>query len=201
MKHFLKFSAVCLILSGCATIKDGQVQSMTVRTPGSENAKCFLENQDFKYVAYTDETINVMKSPHDIEVRCMAPGNRERTVLVPQRMHDIVKENTMNGVLPGAAYDYISRGAFNYPKEVVVDFRREQVKPYEGPDYETADLQGQFDPDMLEYMGPSSAHVPDGGVPKVSDLKKKYGNYGAGSGTMDVPPVTTAPYDPREEDK
>lgn len=153
MKYILPLFAVT-VLAGCATFVDGQTQNVTIKTPGAENARCILQNEDFKYAVSTDETINMMKSPHDFTVNCLAPGNREKTVLVKREINEWVVANVANGFVPGAAYDYFSRGAFKYPETITVSFVGEPVKSYGLPQYHNDDLGHNNSYNVLEDLGP-----------------------------------------------
>ena len=206
MKYLALISASisCLTLSACATVADGQTQDVTIRTPGAENARCYLENQDFKYVAYSDETIEIMKSPHDMTVRCQAPGNRNKTVEVARLINEKTNWNIANGYVPGAAYDYFSRGAFGYPAEVVVSFVGEPVRPYDLPKHQADDLDNLNHKHEYEAFGPSEVVTEANRYDQGSILNKRFrgnsANYESAR-TVDVPSVTGTYYDPTEEDK
>lgn len=210
MKKIALYSSLCLILAACSTMADHQTVLMTVKTPGAENAKCLLENQDQKYVAYSDETIEVMKSPHDLVVRCMAPGNREKTVLVKREINGWVLANVANGFVPGATYDYFSRGGFDYPDVVTVSFTGEAVKPYPLPDYEADDLYNGNHKGKIPYQGPSTIITEKDKYDTPQELQKKtemYDTYSSSVDSYEAKPSsykTSLPavsYDPTEEDK
>ena len=98
-----------------------------------------------------------MKSPNDLIVRCMAPGNREKTILVKRELNDWVFVNVANGFIPGAAYDYFSRGAFDYPSEITVSFVGMPVKPYPLPNYHTDGVMDMGVAQPLERYGATEA--------------------------------------------
>ena len=202
------FVVLGIILTSCASIVDTQKVQMTVKTPGAENAKCYLENPDHKYMAYSGQTVEVMKSYHDLIVRCMAPGNREKTVLVKRHLNEWVLVNVANGFIPGMAYDVVSRGAFDYPDEVVVHFEDEAVKPYPLPEYMAEDIRPQGYQGKMERYGSSSViteadryHTPQGLQKKrvvQTDVIETTPIAPASKAPIDVPLVS---YDPTEEDK
>lgn len=219
MKHtlLLSLSTLSLCLAGCASIADKQTQIVTLRTPGAIDAKCSLENQDMRYNIHTDQTIEIMKSPNDLIVRCMAPGNREKTILVKRELNDWVFVNVANGFIPGAAYDYFSRGAFDYPSEITVSFVGMPVKPYPLPNYHTDGVMDMGVAQPLERYGATEAlseanrHDPTKPLQKID---RNYGqsdfddNFAAQQAPMDSihrqynPNVSSqGAYDPREEDK
>ena len=77
-----------------------------------------------------------MKSPNDLVIHCQADSNREQTVHVKREVNEWVIANVANGFVPGTAYDYFSRGAFDYPEEITVDFTSIKPKPYPVPVYQ-----------------------------------------------------------------
>ncbi|HPF78906.1 MAG TPA: hypothetical protein PLF01_06390 [Alphaproteobacteria bacterium] len=212
-KQLLLITTGLLTLSACATIINHQSQKITMRTPGATNARCIIENEDMKYIAYTDDTIEIMKSPHDLVIRCQAPGNREQTVLLKREVNDWVFLNVANGFVPGAAYDYFSRGAFEYPDVFTVSFVGMPIQPYELPEHYNTDLKDNNSYNSIEYMGPTEklTNKTHGEEPYV--LKKKEsmygssGDYGAESSAPALDDIhrqynpSVSAYDPTEEDK
>lgn len=219
MKKLILTSIAALGLSSCATVIEHQTQNITMRTPGATNVRCLLENEDMKYQIFTDETVEIMKSPHDLVINCMAPGNRQRTVHMKREINEWVFVNVANGFVPGATYDYFSRGAFKYPEEVVVSFVGVPVKEYEPPVYHNKDLKYNNDYGHVEYMGPNVAITNETRNHEPSTLEKKDNQYGEtyveeGSvptniktvGELDAihrqyNPGVASSYNPAEEDK
>ncbi len=207
MHKILTFSFLSLMLAACATVADSQTVLMTIETPGAENAKCTLENQDHKYIAYTGQTLAVMKSPHDLVVRCLAPGNRDKTVLIKRDINKWVVYNVVNGFVLGAAYDYFSRGGFDYPELVSVDFTSEPVIAHDRPTYESADMIGGNHKGQLEYRGPTTpvteknrSHTPHV-LQKKTKNYNDFGSYEPSSGEYQATDLPKVSYDPTEEDK
>lgn len=211
-KIVFSFLAIGL-LGACSTMVNHQTQYVTVKTPGASNAHCILENQDMKYVAFSNQKIEMMNSPHDLIVRCQAEGNREQTVLVKRDVDEWVIANVANGFVPGAAYDYFSRGAFTYPETITVSFIGVPVKPYPLPKYMAKDVIPNAQNSQIEYMGPGQMITESNKYDTQSELKKKTNSYGV-SPEPTAEPVATdtrptnlyrqynpAVYDPAEEDK
>jgi hypothetical protein len=211
-KTIYSFLAVGL-LSACSTVINNQTPHMTIKTPGATNARCLIENQDMKYMAFSDQKIEIMKSPHDLVVRCQAAGNRERTVHVKREIDDWVVANVANGFVPGAAYDYFSRGAFTYPETITVSFVGEPIKPYPLPAYMQKDVMPNAENSQIEYLGPSEVITEDNRVQEAYDLKR-IGNPYAVQSAEETPNVKSerptnlhqrynpsVSYDPSEEDK
>ncbi len=215
MKKLFLTTAGLLTLSACASVVDHTTQIITMRTPGATNARCLIENEDMKYQVYTDETLEIMKSPHDLVIRCQAPGNREQTVHVRREINGWVFANVANGFIPGAAYDYFSRGGFDYPETFTVSFVGSPIKEYPLPEYHNADLKHNNDYGRIEYMGPTTKTTEKTKNEVPRQLQKKEDQYGGGGdfnspytgGALDSihrqynPSVASDSYDPNEEDK
>ncbi len=208
--HILPFIALG-VLSACSTLVNRQTQDVTIKTPGASNARCILENQDMKYMIFSDQTVEIMKSPHDFTVKCQAEGNRERTVLVKREVSGWVVANVANGFVPGTAYDYFSRGAFKYPETITVSFVGIPIKPYPLPQYMQKDVMPNAQNSQIEYMGPGTMITEDNKYDAPSDLPKKENRFG-GDSAQENTSVSTRPtnlrsrnvstsYDPTEEDK
>jgi len=220
MKKLILTSISVMALSACATMVDDQAKNVTMRTPGATNARCIIENEHIKYIAFTDETIEIMKSPADLAIRCMAPGNRERTVHMKREVNEWVFANVVNGFVPGATYDYFSRGAFEYPDEFVVSFVGVPVKENPLPSYHNKDLRPNNDYGHVEYMGPDVVITNETRNQPATTLEKKQDQYGGSSfddsASSPTPsrsmrdldsihrqynPGVSSSYDPTEEDK
>jgi hypothetical protein len=217
MKHIITSFIAAGLLTACSTIVNHQSQDVTIRTPGAANAKCFIENEDMKYVAYTDQKIEIMKSPHDLVVSCKASGNREQTVHVKRDVNEWVVANVANGFVPGAAYDYFSRGAFDYPEIITVSFVGTPIKPYPLPEYMSDELKASRQYSTIEHIGSGEIITEADKHQKPSIMQKKENLYGLStmsdsninsrsSGGMALDSIHSrynpaVSYDPTEEDK
>lgn len=221
MKRFaLTLSA--LALGACATVIDHQTQHVTIETPGAADAKCMLYNQDMRYEAWAGQTIEIMKSPNDLAVNCLASGNREKTVLVKRGVNGWIIANVANGFIPGTTYDYFSRGMFTYPKEIVVSFVGEPIREYPLPQYMDSELGNNNIYNRLPYEGPDEVITQgtrlkgDYELQKIDrnyggDTLNDFGHYGQGvhHGSVTSYPLDSihrrynphVGYDPTEEDK
>jgi hypothetical protein len=198
------FFFLFFFVAGCATIIDGQMQEVTMRTPGAENAKCILDTQEGKYEVYTDETILIKKAPFNMFIDCMAPGNRRQQYLVKQEMSEWVYLNITNGIIPGTAYDMLSRAAFHYPDVLTIDFTGVEATGYGLPDYHAKDLPPITH--VGEYYGPSTVeYEPYRGVSTLGRKENLYGEapyeIGAEPPTGPVYQGPVVPVKPGEEDK
>jgi len=215
---------VTLSLMACGTLADGQSHLVTMKTPGAQNAKCIIENQDFKSVAFSGETIRIMKSDKDLVVRCEAPGNRDKAILVQRELNGWSILNISNGLVPGVAYDYLSRGLFDYPDVLTVDFTGVPTKPAEAPKYASDDLRNGNHKGRPVYMGPAEIVTADDYYDVPQRLEKRtasYNDFSPSSGEISgvnsyvAPSANNTPsniggaytsrprvsYDPTEEDK
>lgn len=121
---FLSVTALAAIgtLAGCARFINGSTQQITIETPGADGAACFIENEEFRYKIYAPQTITITKSFYPLNVRCLAPGNRQKIVTVRPKVQETTFMNAANGFVPGMAVDYNSRAFYKFPELVVVDF-------------------------------------------------------------------------------
>lgn len=208
MKYVYSLSLV-MLLSACGSMFNHQAQKITMRTPGAYDARCMLENEDMRYVAYTDQTIEIMHSPNDLTVTCQAAGNRQRSIIIPSKVSPAVLGNAANGVLPGAAYDHFSRGAYKYPDEFIVSFEGMPVRSYPLPRYHNADLMDNNQRNSTEYMGPTEVITEDNRFDDTYVLGRKVNPYGTANAAPTTPatmqpsqsPRPKVSYDPTEEDK
>ena len=160
MKFFKLFSVLSLglSLSACGTMISGGSQVITLRTPGTEEAKCTLNN-GVNYVLRTDESINVTRSQKDMVVDCYASGNRHKEVIVEAGVNGWTAANVTNGVIPGLAVDHIYKGLYEYPDVITIDFTGVPAHGFEMPDYHNKDGQNPYDQGIESYNA-SSAQTP-----------------------------------------
>ncbi|MAZ76770.1 MAG: hypothetical protein CMH31_05655 [Micavibrio sp.] len=177
--HSLLLSVSLLLIAACAKPDiHFETQKVTVKTPGAVNAKCYLHNQDYKYVAYTDQTITITRTSKDMDVTCMAEGNRERTVTVSP---DIYK---------------VGYNANKIPEVITVNFVGVKAKPYGLPNYHDKDVGKYPLPTEVEYMGPTVVSGKDEPFKEAEPLEeRKHQNANPFSDRY------TSTYDVREEDK
>ena len=171
-----------LLLSAC--VKPDihfETQKVTIKTPGAKNAKCFLHNQEYRYVAYNNQTITITRTAKDIDVTCQAEGNREKTVTISPDTHKVGIE------------------ANKIPEVITVDFRGMPYKPYDLPKYHDKDIGKYPLPTEVEYMGPTSVVTDEEPFQETDALGKRV--------RKNVNPFSDGftskhdAYDPREEDK
>lgn len=135
MTRYLFSVLAVFFLVSCSTIVDRSTQEMRVETPGTEGAMCYLKRPGMLQKVYPPQTVRLQKTSDDIEVRCLAMGNREKTVVVESMMSDSVMLNISNGFILGALYDYDTGALFKYPELVKVDFSAMKPRAMPMPDY------------------------------------------------------------------
>lgn len=155
-RFILSFCAVFLLAS-CATILDRSTQEMHVETPGAEGAMCYLKRPGMLQKVYPPQTVRLTKTSDDMEVRCLALGNREKTVMVEAMMSSNVMLNISNGFILGALYDYDTGALFKYPEVVRVDFTGTEANAMPLPDYHKMLLKNPMLQDMEEFRPGKSA--------------------------------------------
>ena len=189
MKNAFLILFALTTLNGCASIADGQTQNVTIRTPGAENARCVIENQDLKYVAYTNQTLEMKKSPHDLMVHCKASGNREQMVHVKRGISPWVSMNAAHGFVPGATYDYFSRGGFTYPDVIEVNFVGLPARPYPLPEHLRNDSVNNEFYNRIEYQGPTLKETEETRYEAPPILQKKTNLYESYQGVSSSAPA------------
>jgi len=166
-------------LSGCAYIMDESNQSLTIETPGADYAHCDVYIDKLRYNFYPPETQTVIKSPNEMKVKCRAAGNRDKTIYVKALIEDSTFYSTVNGVLPGAAWDYASNAMFKYPETVYVDFTDIPVSDMDMPQHDHPDVRGIDDYQMEEFVPSAPAMNKDTYRPPGAELRRRdeYNDY------------------------
>ncbi len=152
-------AAVVLGLTGCATIIDHSSQKVNFQVVGATEVLCDVEYGGLKYNVRPPQTITLTNSRRDMEVTCMAAGNRIKTLTVPSSLNGWTVTNVTNGIIPGASYDAASGAMFKFPDVVVIDFSDTVATMDKLPDYEALD---GLDPRVAgtETLGPDSPKLP-----------------------------------------
>ncbi|QQG35591.1 MAG: hypothetical protein HYS17_08675 [Micavibrio aeruginosavorus] len=176
----LRYAAVAFLLASCSTLVDGQIQDVTIETQGAKNTLCYMQNRDFSFRFYPPQTLKVTKSPDPYTIRCLAPGNREKTVVVEPKTPDSTFFNISNAGT-GVAVDHLSAAMYELPDKIVISFEGMQPQSYPQPPYneffdDHPELKGveEFRPGQPALMRDGGTTVP--GLTKREDLD-------AGSGT------------------
>lgn len=156
MKVFVRFSLCLLLLSGCSTMVNRTTQEMTIETPGAPGALCYLKSPGYYDRIWTPDTLTIQKTKGPLKIRCMAPGNMEKTVEITPKIVDTMYLNALTGYAAGALYDYETGAMFKYPEKVVIDFTDTIPQRMPEPDYQAL---LDRDPDLggMEEFRPGKA--------------------------------------------
>jgi hypothetical protein len=170
-RRILIFTSL-ITLSACADITEGQIQNLTVRTPGAHDATCYVYVDKLKYKTMPPETISISKSGEDLIVDCLAPGGRERKVFIDAQTSGKVLGNVVTGVVPGTAWDYASKAAYRYPDIVEVDFTNAQIVPEGLPAHNNPDIK-QPEEYYLEEFRPSSPRMNEDRFAAPDEIQRR----------------------------
>lgn len=174
MKHFSAIILSLGLLAGCASTIEGQQQTITLMTPGAENAECHFRSKDMLFVLRTGESRVINKSDRKLTADCRAPGNRQRTVTISPGLEPMVIGNVATGVVPGVAYDHVAQGMYAYPEVITIDFTNIPVTAYPLPDYMKPEYRNAYHGEHERYgsdriMLPSERYDVQGVVQKRAD--------------------------------
>lgn len=135
-------------LSACAYTVETSHQDITFTTPGAEYAQCDVFVDKLRYQVNPPQKLNIMKSGSDMEVHCVAPGNRVKSITVPSSF----ASRTVWGTPAGMAWDYASDTMFSYPSVIAVDFSQEAIVANQPPRHNSAEIAQPEDYNLEEYL-------------------------------------------------
>lgn len=135
MRRFLALTFTALTLSACASALGDAQQLVEVRTPGANDAVCYLDNGDTRHRVWSPGKVTLSKRPGDLVVECLADGNRRKTVTIEQQHSALTLGNAMNGFIPGMFIDHETGAMFEYPNVITVDFTEIAATKMPLPDY------------------------------------------------------------------
>ncbi len=136
-----------LLLGSCAYAVESSNQYITFLTPDAQDAKCYVYVDKLKYQVFPPQSINIKKSPKDMEITCNAPGNRMVETSVPAQM----SKRAAWGGPAGMAWDYASNSLFYYPSVIAIDFSHEELKPNKLPRHNNSDIRQPESYDLEEF--------------------------------------------------
>jgi hypothetical protein len=107
--------------SACASITEGNKQSVSVTTAPVAGAGCSLTNDGGTYfVTQTPGSVIVTRSAADMVITCKKDGHQDATVSVASVTKALAFGNIIAGGLIGAAIDRGTGAAFDYPAMITV---------------------------------------------------------------------------------
>ncbi len=190
-----------LLLAGCGTLIKGQTQDITFIATGVDEAECTIDN-GVKYKIKNGETLNIMRSEHDMKVDCYGAGNRHKSFVIPRELNGWSAANVTNGVVPGVTYDHFSNGLYEYPEKFTVDFSG-PAPGYDLPSYHDVSSPNPYDQKIEDYT-PGTLRIENDSV----YMRRDVGRTGMGmegnnpfsraplnnnSGITSMPPVSSGP--------
>lgn len=163
MVRLLGFAAAALLLSSCATALESPAQDLRIDIVGTGEALCDVTQPGRRYRAYAPGTIRVMKSKDPMNVKCVAPGNRELDITLTPEMSNMMFANVVTGVVPGVTWDYLTGASHQYPDLVVMDFTAMPPQPFPLPDYQLVLERNPSIAGMEQFRPGKSALIGDVG--------------------------------------
>lgn len=173
----LRFAAVALLLASCSTIVDGQIQDVTIETQGASNTLCYMQNNEFSFRFYPPQTLKVSKSQDPYTIRCLAPGNREKTFVIEPKITDSTLYNVSN-LGAGVAVDHLSAAMYELPDKIVISFEGMMPSGYDQPAYNSFYDKNPHLKGMEEFRPGQAALMRDAGT-ETPALKLRESSAGA----------------------
>jgi hypothetical protein len=116
--NLVKFAGLVALgfaVSGCATIVKGTTQSISIKTPPVEGAKCTLVNTEGTWFLTSPGSVVVHKTKNDLKVDCVKEGYVEATATIAPEFNKTTVANVIAGGLIGVAVDAASGANYEYP--------------------------------------------------------------------------------------
>jgi hypothetical protein len=113
--YFAGLIALGFAMSGCATIVKGTTQSLSIKTPPVDGAKCTLTNSEGTWFLTSPGSVVVHKTKNDLQVGCTKDGYQDVSAIVPAVFHGTTAGNIIFGGLAGIAIDAASGANYEYP--------------------------------------------------------------------------------------
>ena len=150
-----------LPLAGCATLVEDSSQTINFQAVGATDVMCDVDSGQVKYTVRPPQTITVKKSKLDLNLTCMAAGNRVQTMSVPSSLSGWTFGNIVGGgVIPGTLYDGETGAMFKYPEVVIIDFSGTVARVDSLPSYHAPDGVDPSYARNVENIGPNTMRLP-----------------------------------------
>jgi len=172
--YFFKNTAllfsVIITLGGCSHALDKSYQMVRVETPGAVGARCYLEAEGIRYPVNTPGEVSVSRTKNDLNIDCLAPGNRRKTVVVPSRVSDTAYLNAANGI--GIIWDATSGAMHEFPDIIQVSFLDVPVKDQRLPLHDAQELK-RSSPRFLEEFKAGEPRLNSDRFRTVAPIKRR----------------------------
>jgi hypothetical protein len=117
-----KISVLGLVagLSACASYIDTSIQKVTFVT-SVEDVHCIAKSPDHVYNIHAPDIVNIERTHHDLQLRCSKIGYEDFNITMKSKLNPTMGWNVLNGMIPGTAYDFGSRGSYEYETPVMIE--------------------------------------------------------------------------------
>lgn len=116
---------VLILTAGCATMKNGGKQTVTVVTTPINGAACTLSNKKGTWaVKRTPSTVVIRRSSKPLTIECHEPGWRSDKVVVKSKVPKNFAGGAIIGGITGTAIDLMGGAAYEYPERIVIKLHR-----------------------------------------------------------------------------
>jgi hypothetical protein len=116
--------AAAVLSTGCASIVNGQNQSLSVKTNGADaevvGAKCTLNSNKGTWYVTTPGSVTVQRSYNDMMVTCKKDGMDDGTGAIKSSTKAMAFGNILFGGIIGAAVDTSTGAAYDYPDLITI---------------------------------------------------------------------------------
>lgn len=150
--------AAAMLASGCASIVNGQNQSLSVQTEKAGKqvvgASCKLSNPDGVWFVTTPGSTTVNRSYENLVVQCDKEGFGQGLNSVKSSTKAMAFGNIIFGGLIGAGVDVVSGAAYDYPDLIVVEMG----------DAAVLEPVVKLEPEPVSMPAANAASVPAGTV-------------------------------------
>ena len=106
-------------LTACASFYDTSVQDVTF-VSSVEQVGCIAKSPDHTYEILAPDIVTIERTHNDIQLKCTKNGYKDFTMIMHSKFNPTMGWNVLNGMIPGTAYDFGARGAYEYPSPVMI---------------------------------------------------------------------------------
>lgn len=126
LKNLAVLASIALLTSGCASIVNGQNQSLSVQTRSKvganvSGASCKLSNDKGTWFVTTPGTTTVHRSYENLLLTCEKEGFETGTLASKSSTKGMAFGNILFGGVIGAGVDVSTGAAYDYPELIVVE--------------------------------------------------------------------------------
>lgn len=117
----MKYLAALLLLSSCATIIQGEEQTLKVSLSGATSANCELtDNRDAKSFTAPGEVV-IGRSIDQARIECVTATGERGSIDILSDVSNWGYGGALLGTVIGAGVDTYTGASFEYPEEVTVE--------------------------------------------------------------------------------